>query len=134
VNRAIEALAAAVDSEAPREQRAHEAAQIVKDTNRVYRWVGIYDVGDDEIVLISDTGKQPPARVRLGVEAGLCGQAVRTRATVATGSEVIVPILGAESGIVIGTLNVEGDRVDAFAPETVGFLEECAAKLRPLYD
>ena len=51
---AIEALGVAVDSEAPREQRAREAAEIVKNASRVYRWVGIYDVGDDEIASVSD--------------------------------------------------------------------------------
>ena len=51
-----------------------------------------------------------------------------------TGSEIVVPILGAESGIVIGTVDVESDRTDAFSPDDVAFVEECAAVLRPLYD
>jgi GAF domain-containing protein len=51
-----------------------------------------------------------------------------------TVSEAIVPILGAESGIVIGTLDAESDRAGAFSDEDVAFLEECAAMLRPLYD
>jgi putative methionine-R-sulfoxide reductase with GAF domain len=122
VNRTIEALAAAVDSAAPREQRAREAAAIVKNADRAYRWVGIYDVGDDEVALISHSGEQPSS------------EAVRTGATVVAGPEVIVPILGAESGIVIGTLDVQSDRIDAFSSDAVAFLEECAAKLRPLYD
>ncbi len=51
-----------------------------------------------------------------------------------TGSEAIVPILGAESGVVIGTLDVESDRAGAFSSEDVVFLEDCAAVLRPLFD
>jgi L-methionine (R)-S-oxide reductase len=91
-----------------------------------------------------------PAHTRFSIDQGLSGDAVRRRTTVVsndvandprylaafenTGSETIVPVLGAESGIVIGTLDVESDRVDAFSRDDVAFLEECAAVLRPLYD
>jgi putative methionine-R-sulfoxide reductase with GAF domain len=133
MNDAVRALALAVDSESPRDVRARAAAEIVRGA-RGYRWVGIYDVGDDEIVLIGHTGPTPPQHQPLRIAEGLSGEAVRTRATVSTRSETIVPILGAESGIVIGTLDVESDRVDAFSDDDVAFLEECAAALRPLYD
>jgi putative methionine-R-sulfoxide reductase with GAF domain len=128
----VRALAQAVDSEQPREVRGRAAAEIVRNA-RGYRWVGIYDVGDDEIAPIAHTGETPPAHERFGVDRGLSGEAVRTRATVVS-SEAVVPILGAESGIVIGTLDVESDRSGAFSREDVDFLEECAAALRPLYD
>ncbi|HZV77200.1 MAG TPA: hypothetical protein VFF63_05550 [Candidatus Babeliales bacterium] len=114
-------LAAAVDAELPRERRAQAAAEIVRAV-RAYRWVGIYDVGDDEISLIGQSGV--PAQE----------EAVRSQSTVAGRSRTVVPILGAESGIVIGTLDAEGDRADAFSDEEVAFLEDCAAVLRPLYD
>ncbi|MBV8529803.1 MAG: hypothetical protein JO104_00680 [Candidatus Eremiobacteraeota bacterium] len=134
-NAVMRALAQAVDTEAPREERARAAAAIVRDA-RSYRWVGIYDVGDEEIVAIGHSGATPPMHERFAVEHGLSGEAVRTRATVvaSTGSEAIVPILGAESAIVIGTLDVENDRIDAFTGDDLAFLEECAAVLRPLYD
>jgi putative methionine-R-sulfoxide reductase with GAF domain len=64
----------------------------------------------------------------------LSGEAVTTRATVTTDSETVVPVLGAESGIPIGTLDVECARDGAFSDDSVAFLEECAALLRPLYD
>lgn len=143
------ALLAAVDTESPRETRARAVAEIVRDA-RGYRWVGIYDVGDDEISLIGHTGSNPPAHVRFSIDTGLSGEAVRTRATVvsndvaqdpryltafeSTGSEAIVPVLGAESGIVIGTLDAESERTSAFSEDDLTFLEECAALLRPLYD
>lgn len=120
MNATARALAQAVDSESPREERAAAAAELVR-TARGYRWVGIYDVGDDEVVLIGDSGSTS----REG--------AVRMRVTVVA-ADAVVPILGAESGIVIGTLDAESDRVDAFAGDEVDFLEECAAALRPLYD
>jgi putative methionine-R-sulfoxide reductase with GAF domain len=133
MNAAVRALAQAVDSESPRGERAHAAAEIVR-TARGYRWVGIYDVGDDEIVLIGQTGSTPPQYQRFGISEGLSGEAVRTRAAVVENDATIVPILGAESGIVIGTLDVESARVQAFSADDVAFLEECAAALRPLYD
>lgn len=126
-------LALAVDSEAPREERARAAAEIVR-TARSYRWVGIYDVGDEEIVLIGQAGLTSPAQPHLDVTQGLGGEAVRTRATVVGNREIVVPILGAESGIVIGTIDVESDLADAFSDDDVAFVEECAAVLRPLFD
>ena len=133
----IRALAVVADTEAPREDRARAAAEIVRGA-RDYRSVAIYDVDDEEISAIGYTGSQPPAHPRFDVTLGPGGEAVRTRMAVAsndaTGSEAIVPVLGPESGIVIGALGVESDRTGAFSTEDVAFLEECAAVLRPLFD
>ena len=145
----VRALAVVADTEAPREDRARAAAEIVRGA-RDYRWVGIYDVGDEEIGAIAYTGTEAPAHPRLDVSLGLSGEAVRTRMTVvsndvaadprylpafeSTRSEAIVPVLGPESGVVIGTLDVESDRTGAFSTEDVAFLEDCAAVLRPLFD
>lgn len=103
-------LTSAVDAEASREDRAQVCAELVRAA-RGYRWVGIYDVGDDESVLFGWAGAMAPAQRRASVQ-----------------------ILGAESGIVIGTLDAESDRADAFTQDDVAFLERCAAILRPLYD
>ncbi|MBV9055874.1 MAG: GAF domain-containing protein [Candidatus Eremiobacteraeota bacterium] len=129
----MQRLSAAVDNEANRDERARRAAEMIREA-RGYRWVGIYDVGDEEISVVGYTGGKLPKHPRSSVSAGLSGDAVRRRATVITGSEAVVPILGAESGVVIGTLDVESDSVDAFTPADANFLEECAGTLRPLYD
>lgn len=142
-------LAQALDSAELREVRARRAAEIVRAA-RGYRWVGIYDVGDEEIELLGHTGPESPVSVRFPVTQGLSGDAVRTRDTVvcndvardpryltafeSTGSEMIVPVLGAESGIVIGTLDVESDRPDAFDDDDRTFVESCATSLMPLYE
>ena len=55
MERLIRSLALAVDSESPRDQRASAAAEIIRNA-RGYRRVGIYDVDDEEIVLIGYTG------------------------------------------------------------------------------
>jgi L-methionine (R)-S-oxide reductase len=131
----IRALAVVADTEASREDRARAAAEIVRGA-RDFGWVGIYDVGDEEIGAIGYTGAEAPADLRFGAAQGLSGEAVRTRMTILSDdrSEAIVPILGPESGIVIGTLDARGDRAGAFSIEDVSFLEECAAVLRPLFD
>ena len=130
-------LGAILDTTEMREVRAHHAAETVRAAGG-YRWVGIYDVGDSEIELVGHTGVQAPAYVRFPVEQGLSGDVVRTRETLtalaSTGSETIVPVLGAETGIVIGTLNVESDRHDAFGDDDRRFLEACAQALMPLFE
>jgi GAF domain-containing protein len=145
----VSELAKALDSDEMREVRAHRAAEIVRAA-RGYRWVGIYEVDDDRISILGHSGPTAPAFPSFEATEGLSGAAVRTRATVvsndvskdprylttfaSTGSEAIVPILGAESGIVIGTLDVESDRIDAFGLDDESFLEACAMALMPLYE
>lgn len=89
---------------------------------KTYRWIGIYDVADDDLTLIGYAGERP------------ANEAARTRSTVVAGSEAVVPILGAESGIVIGILDAQSEDIGDRPSVNVAFLEECAAALRPLYD
>ena len=142
-------IAASLDTTEMRDVRARRAAEIVRAA-RGYRWVGIYDVDDDRIELIGHTGVQAPVFVEFSSDRGLSGEAVRSRATVvcndvaadaryltafdSTGSEMIVPILGAESGIAIGTLDVESERTGAFTDEDRQLVERCAIALMPLFE
>ncbi|MEO6836649.1 MAG: GAF domain-containing protein [Candidatus Tumulicola sp.] len=142
-------IAAVLDTKDMREVRARRASEIVRAA-RNYRWVGIYDVDGDRIELIGHTGPEAPVSVSFSVTEGLSGEAVRTGTTAiandvardprylpafeSTGSEMIVPIPGAESGIVIGTLDVESDRVGAFTGEDRDFVETCALALMALYE
>jgi hypothetical protein len=97
----LRGIAAAANAEGEsREGRAQHVAQIVRD-RRGYRWVGIYDVADDEATLLAASG-QGPGAVRLSI-----------------------PILGAESGIVIGTLDVVGS--GDLTKDDERFLDDCAA-------
>lgn len=125
-------LRAAVDDEAPRDERARVAAAMILEAGD-YGGVGIYDVGDELATVIGSKGVLPQNQRDVPIAQGLDGEAVRTRAAVAGDTEAIVPILGAESGIVIGMLAVEGKH-GALSKDEIGFLEDCAAALRPLYD
>ena len=126
-------LAAVLDTTEMRDVRAHNAAEIVRAA-RGYRWVGIYDVDDDRIELIGHTGVQAPVFVEVPSDRGLSGEALRARATVTNESEMVVPILGAESGIAIGTLDVEIDRGGTFTDDDRDFAERCAIALMPLFE
>lgn len=126
----IRRLGVILDSTEMREVRAHHAAEAVR-TARGYRWVGIYDVDDEETELIGHTGAQAAVDVRASVTEGLNGKAIAARETVVSDDTAIVPILGAETGIVIGTLDVESD---GFAEDDRGFLETCAQALMPLFE
>ena len=128
----VSELAAAVDNETSREERARVAAEMIRDAGAFDR-VRIYDVGDEFLTLIGWAGVAETADPRLSVMEGLNGEAVSKRDTVVAIAEAVVPILGAESGVAIGTLEagVVGSRD---LSSDVGFLEDCAAMLRPLYD
>ncbi|HMF27544.1 MAG TPA: hypothetical protein VKE42_02165 [Candidatus Cybelea sp.] len=123
----------AVDSELPREQRAAAAAHLIR-LARGYRWAGIYDVGDDDVTLIGEAGSPSAERVRPSLEEWVFSQVLQSRRVVVGKEDAVAPVLGAESGIVIGTLDVEIAPMDAFGVQDVDFLEDCAAALRPLYD
>ncbi len=126
-------LGAILDTTEMREVRAQHAAEALRKS-REYRWVGIYDVDDNEVELIGHTGAQAPVEVHVSARGGLNGEVIASRGTVVSGDTAIVPILGAETGIVIGTLDVQSDRKDAFNDDGRRFLEICAQALMPLFE
>jgi putative methionine-R-sulfoxide reductase with GAF domain/predicted phosphodiesterase len=128
-------------------ERAHRVADALRAAGD-YRWVGLYAVGPDRISVIAHTGDQPPTYPSFPRTQGLNGAAVRARASVvsndvardtrylvayaSTGSELIVPVLGRD-GEVVGTIDVESERTDAFGERDQALLEGCAAALAPLF-
>jgi L-methionine (R)-S-oxide reductase len=124
-----------------------EAAELIRRTGD-FRWVGLYEVTDTEIRAITWTGTVAPAFPRFPRDKGLNGVAVNTRDAVisqdvandphyltafaTTGAEAIFPVLG-DSGLVIGTIDVECDRPNAFSPDDERFLRSCAIALQDLW-
>lgn len=114
-----------------------------------YRWVGIYDVGEQEIAVIAWSGKGAPAYPRFPLTQGLSGHAVATRSTVvsndvtndpryltafaSTQSEIIVPVIDTDSQRVSGTLDIESEAKNTFADADVRKLEEIAQAMLPLW-
>lgn len=132
---------------AERRDRKYLATRAAEIICRIgpYRWVGIYDIGPEDAHVFAWSGIGAPAFVRFPITAGLTGQAVKTNKTVVvndvskseiyltafagTRSEIIVPILDPTQSRVIGTIDVESDRLNAFRPEDQKLLEQCGLAL-----
>ena len=141
-------LRSIVSAEEERTQRARRAAESLLDS-RAYRWVGLYDVTLTEVIALAWTGAIGPAFPRFPVSQGLNGAAVRSRRPVvvqdvtadprylttfgSTQAEAIFPIVSPATGEVIGTIDVESERINAFTAEDNLFLQACAELLLPLW-
>lgn len=131
-----------------RAQRAKKLAGAVRNLGN-YRWTGVYDVGKEQVTILAYSGPAAPAHPTFPVTQGLTGAAVREKKTVVAGdvrtdpryltafgstlSEIIVPIVDPISGKVIGTIDVESERANAFSAEDQKLLEECARAALPLW-
>ncbi len=130
-----------------RQEVAREAADLIRQAGR-YRWVGLYDVTETEVAALAWTGEIAPAFPRFPRTQGLSGAAVAAgdvvisqdvardprylTAFATTGSEAIVPVLTGNRQVV-GTIDVESDRLNAFSAEDEVFLRRCALALAPLW-
>lgn len=129
-----------------RTDRAKRVAELIRAaTGR--RWVGIYAVTSDRVDNLAWSGPSPPAYPTFPASKGLTGAAIALRSTVvsndvandpryltaleSTGSEMIVPVI--VEGTVVGTVDVEDERLDAFSSQDEELFEEIAAAVRPLY-
>ena len=131
-----------------RATRAVRAAELIR-ASRGYRWAGLYDVLAEEIAAIAWSGLEAPEYPRFPRTDGLSGAAVASGEPVVahdvttdpryltalgtTRSEAIVPVRVPGSGEVVGTVDVESERVGAFTDADVAFLQACAAALLPLW-
>jgi GAF domain-containing protein len=137
-----------LENPGPRATRAQRGADWIRQA-RAYRWVGIYDVTPSEIAALAWTGSTAPAFPRFARSQGLSGAAVASgeplvvqdvaadpRYLTAFGStraEAIFPIRAPGGTVIVGTLDVESDRPNAFATEDVSFLEACVSILVVLW-
>jgi L-methionine (R)-S-oxide reductase len=131
-----------------RPEKAERIADLIRRAAG-YRWVGLYEVSDEEISVLGWSGPGPPAHPRFPVGEGLCGAAVASRAAVVVGdvtgdsrylatlsttrSEMVAPILDVSRREVLGLIDVESQLKDAFTDADRGFLERCAARLISLW-
>jgi L-methionine (R)-S-oxide reductase len=136
ISRIHEVLA---DRNAARADKAKRIADLIRFAGS-YRWVGLYDVDEAEIAAIGWTGRNAPAHPRFPVSQGLSGAAVRSGSPVVVGdvskdpryltalgstrSEAIIPVRKGSN--VVGTIDVENERLNAFSEGDVAFLEKCA--------
>jgi L-methionine (R)-S-oxide reductase len=120
-----------------------ETCRFLRDSFHHYRWVGVYRVDGDDLVLEGWDGPAATEHTRIPIAKGICGQAVRedrsvlvedVRAApeylacfVETRSEIVVPIR--DGPRVIGEIDIDGDRVAAYDASDRSFLEKVAPKL-----
>ncbi len=118
-----------------------QVAELIREA-RGYRWVGIYKVTKKEFVALSWTGDEPVAYPRFPLCQGLCGAVLESRKPIVLGdvrkdprclpafhttrSEIIVPMINEEKEVV-GMLDAESDKLDAFTAEDRGFLERAGS-------
>jgi GAF domain-containing protein len=140
-------LRAALEHNLSRPTKARLLAETVREAGN-YRWVGLYDVGPAEITAIAWTGSVSPAFPSFPVSQGLNGAAAASGKPVivqdvsqdprwlttfgSTRAEAIFPVLGV-GGTVVGTIDVESDRIGAFGPDDEALLDEAARVLRPFW-
>lgn len=141
----IRSTAASGGDRAARAKRLAEMIQKLGD----YRWVGIYDVGEENVSIITWSGPGAPEHPTFPVSKGLTGAAIQEKRTVIVGdvrndpryltafgstlSEIIVPVLAPVGGRVIGTVDVESERANAFSVSDQQMIEQCAQAALPLW-
>src|SRR5439155_1511604 len=105
---------------------------------RNYRWIGIYKIVNNEFVILTETGDEPPAYPRFPISQGLCGAALESGKPIIVGdvhhdprylptfhttqSEIIVPMIN-EHRKILGMLDAESEKANAFGDEDRQFLE-----------
>lgn len=105
-----------------------------------YHWVGIYLLEGGELRLGPYAGK-PTEHIRIALDAGLCGAAVREKKALIVGdvraderylpcgeetrSEIVVPIL--VGGEAAGEIDIDSDLPDAFNEHDQALLERAAS-------
>jgi len=121
-------------------KRMRQLVEMIRDA-RDYRWVGVYKIVKDEFVIMADTGNEPPAYPRFATTQGLCGAALDSGKPIIVGdvhkdvrylptfhttrSEIIVPMRNDHRHI-LGMLDAESEKLNAFAEEDRQFLERAA--------
>jgi L-methionine (R)-S-oxide reductase len=125
---------------------AHEPQQLCNVAEMIraacnYRWVGIYKIKRGEFTIVAKTGKCPPAYPRFPITQGLAGAAVESKQSImvadvhkdprylptfgSTQSEIVVPVI-TEAEKVVGLIDVESEKVNAFTEADRDFLEHAA--------
>ncbi len=143
LNSRIDTLRSLDKSDGDRAVKAQRAIDLIRLLGS-YRWAGLYDVLASEIVVIAWSGPEAPTHPRFPIDKGLNGACVASRKPVivqdvasdprylttigGTRGEMIQPVFD-QSGVVIGTIDVESDRVNAFSTRDEELLARCAENL-----
>jgi L-methionine (R)-S-oxide reductase len=131
-----------------RAERAKRLADLIRKLGD-YRWVGVYDVGAENVSIIAWSGPSAPEHPTLPATKGLTGAAIQQKKAVVVGdvrndpryltafgstlSEIIVPVFAPGEDRVIGTVDVESEKANAFSARDQQMIEQCAQAALPLW-
>jgi len=136
----LQELGAFVLAGAHEPQQLCELAEMIRAA-RDFRWVGIYKISRGDFVIVARTGECPPAYPRFPITQGLAASALESKKSImvadvhkdprylptfgSTQSEIVVPII-TEAEKVVGLIDVESEKLDAFTEDDRDFLEHAA--------
>lgn len=122
-----------------------EICALLQRERKHYNWVGFYFLEGKELVLGPYVGPPSP-HVRIPVDKGICGAAVREGKTVIvpdvasdprylacsleTKSEIVVPIEA--DGHILGEIDIDSHQPNAFTADDHALLEQVARRLAPV--
>jgi len=141
----IRSIAAGGDDRAAKAKRLAELVQKLGE----YRWVGVYSVGAETVSILGWSGPGAPEFPAFPIGKGLTGVAIEQKQAVisndvrsdpryltafgSTLSEIIVPVLDPSGSRVLGTVDAESDRTNAFSQRDREMIEQCAQAALPLW-
>jgi L-methionine (R)-S-oxide reductase len=132
------------------EASLQSAAALIRASGN-YRWVGLYDVDDAAGMVrnVTWTGPGAPEHSTFPLSKGLTGAAVALKQIVNVGdvladpryltafgttrSEIIIPVFDGEGRNVVGTIDVESEKPNAFDKDVQDLLQACSVVIRPLW-
>jgi L-methionine (R)-S-oxide reductase len=133
-----------------REASLQSAAALIRASGNS-RWVGLYDVDDAAGMVrnVTWTGPGAPEHPTFPLSKGLTGAAVALKQIVNVGdvladpryltafgttrSEIIIPVFDGEGRSVVGTIDVESEKPNAFDKDVQDLLEACSVVIRTLW-
>jgi L-methionine (R)-S-oxide reductase len=128
---------------APYPRALQDLVELLQMNFKKYNWVGIYLVQGDKLVLGPWYGREATQHKTINIGEGVCGAAATSGKTevvpdvskdkryiacfASTKSEIVVPIIHGKK--IIGEIDIDSDRLDAFTEEDKEFLENLAGML-----
>jgi L-methionine (R)-S-oxide reductase len=119
-------------------KRMKQLVEMIREA-RDYRWLAVYKIVKDEFVILAGTGNEPPTYPQFPITQGLCGAALESGKPIIVGdvhkdprhlpafhttrSEIVVPMRNNDHRRILGMLDVESDKLNAFGDEDREFLE-----------
>jgi len=144
--RLLNDTAAAASAAGDAATRGKRVAEMIRQACNCF-WVGIFEIADNEAHAVAWTGAEAPAFMHFSLKRGITRDAVLTRKSILvndvlkdsrylvgfsnTRAEIVAPIADA-MGAVVGTIEADADKANAFSAADVQFLDQCASRLLPL--